>query len=649
MKRRPGRRGTFFESLPPLLFAAILAGGLAHPPAVLAGGPAPVEQAQRIAKELELHEHPYWWTLLHYKRTWRGVQSLVDDPDFFLAEDGKSNPKAELAATIAAFLQEDGDGAEEAACRFIARYRWLSMQLAVAGLRLPELSCTPFEEMMEQVKPRAVTFIFPTSYINSPASMFGHTLLRIETRFDSRLMSYAVNYSATTDESNGLLFAFKGIFGLYEGYFSIMPYYQKVQEYSDIDQRDIWEYPMTLDSEEVSRMMMHLWELQNIHSDYFFFDENCSYTLLFLLDAARPGLTLTDRFGLWVMPIDTIRGNIAAGLMDGADYRPARATRIRHVAAALDRSGRDLALDVVHGNLAPAAILDEAIPVSDKAGITELAIEYIQYLYSKKKLTKEVYLERFMEVSKVRSELGDLWNSPVGEMEAPPQPERGHGPNRLSIGFGVKGWKDLEEESPFQEIRFRPTYHDLLDMDEGFIEGSQIEFFNTTLRYYFDEETVEIETLDFLNILSISPRDRFFKPFSWKVRTGFMEQGPQSRGGLTYRLSTGAGVAHALGPFGLGYLFADAEVDLGEHLSGHHAIGGGGSLGVIAEFFDIWRIHLSARSLYFGLGDRHARTDLTLSQQVGIGRNRAVSVDVSGRAIADVWETEAGLTMHFYF
>ena len=68
----------------------------------------------------------------------------------------------------------------------------------------------------------------------------------------------------------------------------------------------------------------------------------------------------------------------------------------------------------------------------------ELAIEYVQYLYSKKKLTKEVYLERFMEVSKVRSELGDLWNSPVKEMEAPPQPERGHGPNRLSIGVGVK-------------------------------------------------------------------------------------------------------------------------------------------------------------------------------------------------------------------
>ncbi|MFC1890301.1 hypothetical protein ACFL4G_11155 [Thermodesulfobacteriota bacterium] len=45
--------------------------------------------------------------------------------------------------------------------------------------------------------------------------------------------------------------------------------------------------------------------------------------------------------------------------------------------------------------------------------------------------------------------------------------------------------------------------------------------------------------------------------------------------------------------------------------------------------FDLWRIHLSARSLYFGLCDRYARTDLALSQQVGIGRSRTVSVDIS--------------------
>ena len=33
---------------------------------------------------------------------------------------------------------------------------------------------------------------------------------------------------------------------------------------------------------------MHTYEMDKIYSDYYFFDENCSYDLLFLLDAARP-------------------------------------------------------------------------------------------------------------------------------------------------------------------------------------------------------------------------------------------------------------------------------------------------------------------------------------------------------------------------
>ena len=39
---------------------------------------------------------------------------------------------------------------------------------------------------------------------------------------------------------------------------------------------------------------MHTHEMDKIYSDYYFFDENCSYDLLFLLDVARPWIGLTD-------------------------------------------------------------------------------------------------------------------------------------------------------------------------------------------------------------------------------------------------------------------------------------------------------------------------------------------------------------------
>ena len=175
--------------------------------------------------------------------------------------------------------------------------------------------------------------------MNNPASMFGHTFINIETENRSRLLSHAVNYSAFTTETNGLVFALKGLSGFYKGYFSILPYYEKVQEYSDINQRDIWEYRLNFTQAEVKKMVMHIWELQEIYAYYYFFDENCSYHILFLLEAARPGLHLTDQPNWWVIPIDTVRALQDAGVIESAEYRPSRATKIRYLAAALDQAG----------------------------------------------------------------------------------------------------------------------------------------------------------------------------------------------------------------------------------------------------------------------------------------------------------------------
>ena len=63
-----------------------------------------IEEAHRK----ELHKENYWYILLHYKNGFSGMKSLVDDPDFFLAPDGKRNPQAELDATIRAFSMNQG-------------------------------------------------------------------------------------------------------------------------------------------------------------------------------------------------------------------------------------------------------------------------------------------------------------------------------------------------------------------------------------------------------------------------------------------------------------------------------------------------------------------------------------------------------------
>ena len=76
-----------------------------------------------------LSEKREWHVLLHYRSTLTGgVSSMQDDPGFFLALEGKTDPHAELAATLTGFFSEEliGRSKQPAQCAFVARYHWLN-------------------------------------------------------------------------------------------------------------------------------------------------------------------------------------------------------------------------------------------------------------------------------------------------------------------------------------------------------------------------------------------------------------------------------------------------------------------------------------------------------------------------------------------
>ena len=87
--------------------------------------------------------------------------------------------------------------------------------------------------------------------------MYGHTLLRIDARDQderTRLLAYAFNSAAAVQEPNGLTFAVQGLLGGYPGTFSVLPYYVKVREYTDLENRDLWEYELALETHEVAEI-----------------------------------------------------------------------------------------------------------------------------------------------------------------------------------------------------------------------------------------------------------------------------------------------------------------------------------------------------------------------------------------------------------
>lgn len=602
------------------------------------------EELVQMAKVRKLSSDRYWAILLHYQQGWLGGRSLVDDADFFLSPTGKTNPTAELEATIISFFQEQKPDEEHPRCRFIARYAWLKDQLNIDELKLPAAACTKYAENIGKIKPTRAVLVFPGTYLNNPSSMFGHTFIKIDVGYESKLLAHAVNYAAFTGPSHGLTYALKGLFGFYRGYYSIKPYYEKVKEYSDIDERDMWEYELNLTPAEVSKMLLHIWEMKDIYSDYYFFDENCSYNILFLLEAARPAIHLTDRFPGWVIPLDTVRGIADENLLADVAYRPSKATKIRDLIARLNEAEQRASLRIIKGELDPNGIVESSLPVVDKIRMLDLAAEFTQHRFLKNDISKEKYAEQFLSCLGARSKVETPFDFPAA-LAMPIQPDAGHLSNRLDLGIG---WHD--QLRFFQEVRYRPAYHDFLDNAQGYAEGSQIIFGETTLRYYDHSHTFRLESFDAINIMSLSPVDKFFHPISWRVNTGLYRSGfRDKRESLVGRLSPGGGYAYNIAELGTVYLLGEAAVDVSGRYSDGYAVGLGASAGLLTKLSDTWKMHLSMRWLNFALGDTHQDFAIDLSQGISITRNSSLRLSLSGEKVYDYWHGEYQASWNYYF
>jgi len=620
---------------------------LLFPPLLGAAETTPYrDELKESATRLRLSENRYWHVLLHYKRGPFGTGSLVDDRKFFLSPDGKHDPSAELDAAIEGFFAQGEEEQTLPRCRFPARYEWLIRRLRVDLTKLPEVSCPTLEEHRKRIDAKSASLIFASGHMNAPASMFGHTFLRFDSSYESPLLSYAVNYAAQIDRrDNGLVYAVKGIFGLYPGYFSILPYYDKVKEYGNMDQRDLWEYRLNLTEEEVQRMVLHVLELQGIYSDYFFFKENCSYDLLFVLEIAAPTATLTDRFRGFTIPIDTVKAARAEGLISDPVFRPSQARKIRHIASSLDDADIARARSVLDNTVAPREILAVDIPDAEKGRILDLASEAVQLRYAKGQYAKEEYLKRFLSVLSARSTIPGA-ESVLTPVPAPEQPESGHESSRVALAAGIR------EEDPFLEVSGRPAYHDLLDADDGFTPGSQIEFSRATVRYYPDSGRFRLQEWDLVHILSLAGRDNFFRPVSWKFRTGFATKPfPGGSDALVFFLNPGGGMAWDIRPLGLVHVLLETVVNVAGRYRPDYTAGVGLSAGILRQMTRSWKILLEARQIFGVLGDEKRGREFSaiLRQGISLNRRHALFVDVGRTVSPGLRHNEAKFSWNTYF
>ncbi len=555
---------------------------------------------QARAHTLGLADQRMWRTLLHdvVHPLTRHDRSLADDPDFFLHPQGATRPADELDATLAAFFDPAETHAlgQSAACRFPARFNWLNEQLGFDPAHLPRPDCPRYQQWRSGVQAERITLIFPSAYLNSPASMYGHTFLRLDPPApaggETPLLSYAISYAAAGNEAEGLAFALKGLTGLYAGEFSNSPYYLRIRDYNDLENRDIWEYELKLTPPEIARLIDHTWELGPTRFDYYFFDENCAYHLLSLLDAARPELNLSAQFTWWALPLDTVKAvTQTQGLLGAVRYRPSNATEMRHRAGLLGPVGSAQAKALSTGQLSPAALASQEPDTARRALILETAERLVTYDGSQGRLGDEAQVQRArMALLMARAQLPR--GTPVTVPTPPDEPSTGHGTARIDVMLGQRNGQGLVE------LAARPAYHDLLDQPEGFQRGAAIQFFRMGLSKTAQGH-LQLERLTPVEITSLSPHEPLLAARSWRVEMSLQRRAQARADGLRplgAQVRGGPGYAWDLaGERVLAYAFLDNHLAWERELDRQAWQAGSGlAAGALVDLGPGWRVQAEA-------------------------------------------------------
>ena len=593
----------------------------------------------RRASEKRLSETRDWHLLLHNRRNLFGVyRSEVDDPGFFLSPRGRHDPAAELEATLASFFEPPvplGD-IQHPQCRYPARYAWLKEQLhfqtQVSSESAPSTShqegllehpCPRFEQWRSRMNADSVTLIFASYYMNNPASMYGHTFLRLNSRSyegKEHLLDYVVNFAADVTTRNGIAFALWGLSGEYRGRFSTMPYYIKVQEYNNMESRDLWEYTLTLSPSEVERLLQHLWELGQTSMAYFFLNRNCSYQLLPVLEVARPSLHLKDAFWAKAIPVDTLRIVLKQpGLVAGVRRRPSHVTAMLAERSELQEPEIRLAEQLAKGVTPETSQGLSALRVSRQRLVLDSAYNLFRYRTGFKRdqpaptQAQERKLLLLRHQTGMNEEGPPQVPAPRDDLQLAVPPDRGHRTGRVGVSYG------FTHRSHFEELSLRSALHDQDDPTDGYLSGSQLQMFHLRLRYDNDHDVVYLKQLTLVDLISFSPWDRWVHPPSWRVGTGLevahdLDRNPEDS--LYYALHGGSGVSVPL-PFSrhaMAYALATADSGVGTVFRDNYRIGGGGMVGFFFDLAEVWRLHVDASHIHYPLGEPGGATRLRLIQ-----------------------------------
>ena len=316
-----------------------------------------------------LHEDLTWHALIHSSDD----KPSIRGSSFLLSRD-KFSPKNELVETIRVLYAGDSGSGEK--CRYPARNKWIAEKLALRPVSLQH--CSELQEFIARAPADEIVLVYASENISQPSSMMGHILLKMAGEdAQGHRREHAVSFFTEIEGINFPKIVYDSLITGKKGYFALSPYENRLEAYLAAEQRNVWEYRLSLTETQREMVQLHIWELKTADPTYYFDAYNCATLTNYVLATANPDLL--DAGSYLLSPLDVVKNAYRHGMFGSVSVLPSSKWKIRMIAESLPTSVNrrvKKAVDTADARSLPS------MPSAEKQFLVEsLASTYNDYLY----------------------------------------------------------------------------------------------------------------------------------------------------------------------------------------------------------------------------------------------------------------------------
>lgn len=447
-------------------------------------------QVHKKINAQKLPDNRVWHALLHLDQG----QPQIKTSGFLLAQSNFSTHQ-ELLSTLTYLY----GGNQQAVCRFPARYLWLQEQLQLP--ELPVSGCNEINEFIEKAPFDELTLVFATESVTQPASMMGHTFLKISgLNTEGVMLEHAVSYYTDANSINLPKLLWESIVVGKKGIFSLTPYERESEKYIDKEHRNLWEYKLRTTATQRSLIRNHFFELKQTELTYFLHSYNCATVLQNIL-----GLTgvLQQAGAGWSTPKDVIRQAYQSDLIESINTFVADRwtyAYLKREQGARHKRSSDLLLTTTS---------EQAFEINSSRQ-QHFLTALNNVLLERQDISTELWKKNQHQLAR---QAAVIPAEPL-QMDNLLNPAVSQGDSSLGLSFvsHAQGTSRL--------IDFLPASHRLTDKHHHQLAETEVHLFSGAVEIT-PKNTLALNQFNILSIKSLNPWNRVLKPISSQVTIGY--------------------------------------------------------------------------------------------------------------------------------